>query len=353
MDADVLVAGAGFLGVSAALKLARKGYDVKVIDENTHQEFTPGIIDVFRDRVEESKLKLDLENFFEDTPISFSRERINDFEPEENRVETDSGTYEYRYLVLALGSEPRTYNLDVENIETCYSLAGAKKIRSQLSRGSKATVIGSGYVGAEIAGEIAEKGVEVEVIEKKTRPTPNSHVKTSRKVLNHFNDKDITFKAGRTVDKINYSSVELEDGEKVYSDVFIWAGGIKASSLAREHFESDYRGVKTQKGYQLENHDNIYAGGDCADTSQLKTANNAIKQGKQIAANIDSRRQKEINQEKTPLLISLGDTAILEYGDLNIKSGLMRTLKDWVRKKYFWKLGWRKKRLQIKQKLGF
>jgi len=122
MAEKVVVAGAGFGGINAALELARKGFEVEIIDKESFSEYKPGLIDLFRDRIEEDKLKLNLGDFFENTSIDFSREKILGFNLDQNKVETDSGSHEYDYLVLALGSEPATYGMDISDAELCYDI---------------------------------------------------------------------------------------------------------------------------------------------------------------------------------------------------------------------------------------
>ncbi|MFB6191579.1 MAG: FAD-dependent oxidoreductase, partial [Candidatus Nanohaloarchaea archaeon] len=71
MDEKVVVLGAGFAGLRAALELDGKGYEVTLVDLRKEHEYTPGVIDALRGRVPDGKLKLDIEDFLRGTGVEF------------------------------------------------------------------------------------------------------------------------------------------------------------------------------------------------------------------------------------------------------------------------------------------
>jgi len=348
MAEEVVVAGAGFLGVNTALKLSKKGYDVTLLDKNSYHEYTPGIIDIFRDRVSEKKLKLDLEDFFKTLPVKFSQEKILDILPEKDRIETDSGAYSYDYLVLALGDNHLDPGLGIDNVETCYDLTDAKNIKNRLNMTESAVIVGTGYVGIELAGELNERGIDVEMVDRSTRPMGNSNEEVSLKTLDYLNKKDIGFKGGRTVSRLEEGRIEFENGEILEKDMVIWAGGIAASELVRNSFDTDRSGIDVNSGLSSD-YPNIFGAGDCADHGHKKTAHNAMEQAETIAENIDKGKTEQLDSfsEFFPaLLISMGDTAILEYGEKAYTNVFFRYLKDLVRIRYF--LHVKKKKVMLK-----
>lgn len=346
------MAGAGFGGVTAAVELARKGFDVELLDKESFHEYTPGLIDLFRSRVKEEKLKLDLHDFFEDTPVEFSREKILGFDLERQKIETDSGAHSYDYLLLALGSEAATYGMDVSEAESCYRLRDAKKLDRQLEDAENAIIVGSGYVGIEIATELEKKGIDVTVVDGSTRPTPNSGEKVSEIVLDYLNDRDITFRGGSRAEEVNSGSVRLETGEELEADVVVWSGGVQASRLVQENFDTGPSGLPVNSGLCSKEYPEIFAIGDNADSGFLDVAQNAEKQAQVVAGNVakpGSEALEEYSEGFLPLLISLGDTAVFAMGDTALKNRLFRHLKDWVRIRYLFNL----KRRKLMLKLGF
>lgn len=350
MAEKVVVAGAGFGGLNAAVELARKGFEVEIIDKESFSEYTPGLIDVFRDRVEEDQLKIDLHDFFENIPVEFSREKILGFNVDEKKVETDSGSHSYDYLVLALGSEPATYGLDVSNAESCYDLRGTRKLDRKTDECDSAIIVGCGYVGVEIATELEEKGIHVTMVDGSTRPVASSGIEVSDKVLNYMNNHDIDFRGGATVEEINEESVRLETGEEIEADTVIWSGGIQAAQIVQNYFDTGPSGLPVNSGLSSEEYPSVFAMGDNADSGFLEVAQNAEEQAEVVATNVaksDNQALEEYSEGFLPLLISLGDTAVLTVGDKAYQNRMLRYLKDFVRVRYLFNLKKRKLKLRI------
>ena len=350
MAEKVLVAGAGFGGVTAAIELARKGFEVEIIDQNSFHEYKPGLIDLFRDRIKQDKLKVDLNDFFDKTPVEFSREKILGFNLENDTVETDSGSHAYDYLVLALGSEPADYGLDISEAEKCYNIRQAKKLDEKLEDAEDVTIVGAGYVGIEIATELEQMDKDVTVVDAETRPCSQSEFETSEKVLDYLNDHNINFRGGVRVTEIEEDSVDLEKGDEIESDLVIWAGGIQASRVVQKSFDADHCGIPVNSGLSSKQHENIFALGDNADAGFMDLAQNAEEQAAVLARNVAKSKGEtldEYNEGNMPLLVSLGDPAILTYGNRCYKNRLLRRLKEIVRLRYWFNLKKRKLKLRL------
>lgn len=350
MAEKVVVAGAGFGGITAAIELARQGFEVEVIDKESFSEYTPGLIDLFRDRVKEEKLQVDLHDFFEKTPVDFSREKILGFNLEENKVETDSGSHSYDYLALALGSKAADYGMDISEAESCYSLRDARKLDRKLEDSESAIVVGCGYVGVEIATELDERGLDITIADSCTRPAANSGFEVSEKVLTYLNNHDVDFRGGSRVKEVNENSVVLEDGKQIEADMVIWSAGIQASELVQNYFDTGPAGLPVNSGLSSEEYPNVFALGDNADSGFLDVAQNAEEQAEVLARNVaksDNETLEEYSEGRLPLIISLGDTAIFTMNDTVIQNRFFRYLKDLVRVRYYFNLKKRKWKLKL------
>lgn len=350
MVEKVVVAGAGFGGITAAIELARKGFEVKIIDKNDFHEYKPGLIDLFRDRVKQDTLKLDLDDFFSKTPVEFTQEKILGFDLDRDTVETNSGSHSYDYLVLGLGAQPATYGLDISDVETCYDIRQAKKLDERLEDSEDVTVVGSGYVGIEIATELGEMDKNVTIVDAATRPCSRSEFETSEKVLDYLNNHDLNFRGGAKVTELEEDSVTLESGEEVQSDVVIWAGGIQASEVVQDSFDADPCGITVNPGLSSQEYENVFALGDNADGGFKDLAQSAERQAAVVAQNItksESEALDEYEEGKLPVIISLGNTAIFTYGNRTYKNRLFRKLKDLVRIRYWFNLKKRKLKLRL------
>lgn len=341
MVKDVLVLGAGFAGIRSAVELAQRGHDVTLMDLRENHEFTPGIIDVIRGRVPGDRLQLDIEGFVEGTGIDFEQEAVEGIIPGEHKVVTGSDQYSYDSLVVALGAEPQTFGMDISGVHGMYSLEAAEELEEDLEDAGNALVVGSGYVGIETAGELEARGLEVRVVDRSTRPMPNSPEKASHLVLDYIQDRDIRFTGGKTVVEVDEGTVETEDGEEFEADVVVWAGGIQASSVVQNSFDCGPEGVAVNSGLSSEKYPDVFAAGDSADTGIVKTAHTAIDQGELVAHNLEKGEGEELERYEpgnTPLVVSIGRTGLFMYGERVLQSRLFRYLKDMIRLKYFLRL---------------
>lgn len=342
MEDRVLVLGAGFAGVNAALKLDRRGFDVEVIDQNSYHEHTPGIIELYRERVPEEKIKMSLPEFFSGTDIHFCREIVEEVRPRENKVKTNAGIHEYRYLVLALGGEPRTFDIDISGAETPYSLRDVKQIKRKLDEDDVEEIImvGSGYVGVETAAEISLKGHDVTVIDQSTRPMPASNEKAAHIGLNYMNAKDINFRGGQKVIEVGEDYVKCKDGKRIEGDLVLWAGGIQANEVVRESFGTDESGLPVDENLQCNKFPNVFAIGDCAYCDSLKTAHKAWMQARVASGNIGKPKERmdEFTDRAYPLMVGLGNTGAMVFGKRAIKGRIFRYMKGLIRRGFFLQL---------------
>lgn len=346
--ARILVLGAGFGGVNVCLNLMGSGHDVRLLDMKGHHEYTPGLIDLYRDRVEDEELMIDLNDLFGDTEITFSREKVESIYPDSKMVETNAGTHEYDEIVVALGSEPKDYGMDLSEAYSPYSMEETKKIKEEVLEAEKTCVIGSGYVGVEVSGEIAGK-TDLTVIEGATRPMPNSSEKAGHLALNYFNKKGISFSAGKRVKEIKESEILMEDGSTVKSDLTVWSGGIRANKVVRDSFECDNEGICVDSTLRSEQYPDVHVLGDSADLKCVKTAHNAMDQAKIVANNVGARKSelKPFKDSIYPLMVSMGNTGMMVYGKRAYTNIFFRKAKDMVFRGYKASLKAKKKKNSI------
>ena len=338
MDEQVVVMGAGFAGANAALRLSRRGFDVKVIDVKGTHEYTPGIIDVIRERVSENKLKRELHNLFDTENIEFTRERIESVDPDSRVVKTNAGSHNYDYLVVALGGEPNDFGMDVSEAISPYNLSEAKKVVEDLEDDDEVLIVGSGYVGIEFAGELSERGNEVTLVDQSTSPMSRSNEKASKIALDYLNKNNINFRGGQRVSEVNEQSVKLENGKKIEADKVLWSGGVRASEVVRESFDVESRGLPVDQNLQSPEYPKVFAAGDSADDDSVKTAHNSMRAGDLVGKNVGKSKSNMERYEggEHSMIISMGDTAIFTKGDKAYEKKFFRKVKDMIRI-FYWK----------------
>lgn len=346
MSEKIVVLGGGFLGVNAALDLVNAGKEVLIIDEDLQHQYIPGTIDMIRSRFQREELEIELKEFLPEQ-IELKEARVKDVRPEEKTVETRNGLIGYDKLVIGLGGAPEDFGMDISAAEHVWGTEPAQRLSRKAENAEKAVIVGAGYVGIEVAGELAEKGVQTTVVEANTRPMSYLDEKSSEKMLEILQQHEVRFKGGKQVSEVNENSVNFADGGKEEADIVIWAAGVKASETVQKMFSTGRKGIEVNQGLSVVGDEDIFAGGDCVDVEGQKTAHKAMKQGQVIAENIVSGSEplKQVESEQNFLLVSIGDEAGLIFRNRLIFSAeFLRHFKDMVKTYYF-------TRLKIKKKL--
>ncbi len=328
---EVLVLGAGLSGLRTALSFRMKGAQVKIIDLNGVHEFTPGTVEILRERVKRSKLEENIEEVIRGTGIELCVEKVEDIRPEKFEVVTSRTIHEYDKLVVALGSEINRKGFDISDAEHVYSLSGASDLRDRLEKGSQVAIIGAGYVGLEVMGELSEMDLDITLIDSNSRPVTHINNAVSEIALKYMDRKDVEFKGERELENISGTELKFKDAENLEPDILVWCNGVRPSRAVRESFELGEKGIpvdsspkKMCHSFPALNYENIFVTGDCA--------------------NIYWR----INKHDS---ISMGKTAIYNAGGKGYESRIFRYLKDIIRHKYFISLKLKIRILRLKNSL--
>ena len=181
----------------------------------------------------------------------------------------------YDKLLLAVGSRaiiPPVPGIDAgEGIYNCWTLADARNIIKHAKPGSKALLMGAGFIGCIILEALVKRGVELTVVEMEDRMVPRMMNKAGGGMIKKWCEgKGIAVKTSTKVVGIEPGSgghrfkVAFDKGKAADADVVITATGVKATT---DFLKGS--GVKHEFGILVNNHfetnvADIYASGDCA-----------------------------------------------------------------------------------------
>lgn len=194
----------------------------------------------------------------------------------------ETGEYSYDKLVIATGAspvKPPFAGLDLENIFTLRSVESADQIKVAVSREDvkKATIIGAGLIGLEMAESFSELGIEVTVIELEDQVLPPFSKEMAEIVAEHLKEKGVELILDDGVDHFEgqnrVEKVVTASGREVKTDLALLSIGVKANSKLAEEagIEIGETGaIKVNEKLETSNKD-IYAAGDCAESTDLLT----------------------------------------------------------------------------------
>lgn len=189
-------------------------------------------------------------------------------------VETgEKNVYEYDKLVIAVGASPIVPKLpgtELKNVFVMRRPEDAIAMRELLDTGTvkRAVVCGAGFIGLEVAENLAAKGVKVSVIDMAEQILPGFDPEVAGYVERKLADNGIVCFTGTKLEGIEGTdTVEkvLTSRRAMKADLVVLALGIKPNTafLADSGLETAKNGTLVVDGAMRTNDPDIYAAGDC------------------------------------------------------------------------------------------
>jgi 3-phenylpropionate/trans-cinnamate dioxygenase ferredoxin reductase subunit len=169
---DVLLVGGGVASVRCARTLRRQGFDGRIIlvgDETTHPYNRPPLSkELLRDDLPDELALAEPESWYPRRGIDLRLEtRVVALETATRTATLDDGaTIAFERCLLATGAEPRVPRIPGgERAQLLRTIEDSRAIRAGARPGTRAVVIGGGFIGVEVASSLADVGVSVTVVE--------------------------------------------------------------------------------------------------------------------------------------------------------------------------------------------
>jgi NADH dehydrogenase FAD-containing subunit len=301
----VVVLGAGYTGMIAAIRTARRTRrrGVRVTLVNPSGRFTERLR-MHQIATGQQLPDLRIADMLAGTGVEFVEGRAHEIDLENRSVTVATGDgdarLDYDQLVYAIGSATSMTGVPGAD-QHAHSLNGpqaATRFASRLDElgpGGVVVVGGNGLTGIEAATEIAESHPDLRVVllgrgEPGSMMGPKARAYLDRALAR----LGIEVRSGVLITKVLPEGVELEDGEIVRADATLWTTGFWASPLAGEAgLEVDARGrIVVDATLRSVSHPTVFAIGDAAAIRLAwgeihGTCQSGIPSGAHAADNID------------------------------------------------------------------
>ena len=178
----------------------------------------------------------------------------------------------FEKLLIATGGSPVRLPLpgaDREGVHYLRTLDDSEAIAREAAPGKRAVVIGAGFIGIEVAASLAQKGVQVTVIEALPQIWPRFADATLAAYFQSYCEgKGVAFSTGETVERIDGggrpTSVLTSGGLELPCDFLCIAVGIRPNvGLAEAAGLKVDNGIVVDEGMRT-SHPDVYAAGDVA-----------------------------------------------------------------------------------------
>jgi NADH dehydrogenase len=307
METRIVIIGAGYAGVLTAKKLAKRfkknnirDVTVSIIDRNPFHTMLTELHEVAANRVEEDSIKISLRKIFAGRKVNVILDTVKSIDFESGTLVGETGAYGYDYLVLAAGSRPTYFGVEgaeehsfklwsyqdavvlKEHTHDMFRKAARETDIEEKKRLLHFNVVGAGFTGVEMAGELAEyvpilcekfeidrELVTIRNIDALPRTVPILPEKLSDKVERRLKKMGVEVLLNTGVVRVGDTFLETKHNDeisRVSTATVIWAAGIESSAItgeAAKTLQSVGRGRIKVDGYlrALDN-ERVYVAGD-------------------------------------------------------------------------------------------
>ncbi len=295
----IVVIGAGYAGILTAKKLEKKlkkekDVEITLINKNTFHTMLTELHEVAAGRVDEESIRIELSDVFAHRNVNVIVDEVTSIDFENKKVVGNTTNIEYDYLVIGTGCKPTFYDVSgTDNIYTLWSYEDAvnlkhhihdmfrrAKYEQDLEKRKKMftfIVVGSGFTGVEMAGELAEykkhlcykydvseSEVIIKMVEAGDKILPFYPEKLRAKVTNRLNKLGVEIQTNKAVCDVSEQHCKFDESSIVDTCTVIWAAGIQGSDLVQgsDISKTPNGRIKTNKYLQAEAHEDVYVVGD-------------------------------------------------------------------------------------------
>lgn len=263
----VVILGAGFGGLNAALGLRNAPVDITVVDRRNYHLFQPLLYQVATAGLSPAQIAMPIRRVLASQKnATVLMEKVEGVDTAARTVLTGSRRIPYDYLIIATGARHAYFGHDAweANAPGLKTIGDATEIRARiLTAFEKAevtddpalreklltfVVVGGGPTGVELAGaiiELARKAIvrdfrnidsstaRVVLVEADERLLTAFPEKLSQSAKSQLERLGVEVRLGAAVTECDDNGVALADGQRVASACVLWAAGVMASRAAK------------------------------------------------------------------------------------------------------------------------
>lgn len=294
----IVIIGGGACGMAVATKIRRQSdFEITVLSRDSHTAYSHcGIPFVLSREINSfEKLIVKPADFFRKNRINVRlNETVRSIHLDSKTVRTGEGTYSFDKLVIATGSlpfVPRGCSLNIlpYGIFTLRSLADGMLFEKALETALKICIIGGGTIGIECAAAFARRGIKTVLITRsKNLLSRQLDFDIAEIVREHLESLGIVVISGEPVvfPEGFWKEKLLQVGDKQFpADLVLLASGVKpeVSLVLGSGIEiGKSGGIVVNEMLQVKAGDKflsyVYAGGECAEVTDLITGEAKLSQ---------------------------------------------------------------------------
>ena len=303
MGKNIVIVGAGYAGVLTAKKLAKRlkrvpDVRITIIDRNPYHTMLTELHEVAADRVPEDHVRISLKKIFAGRKVDVKLDTVTSVDYDSKAVLGKNGSYSYDYLVMAAGSKPTFFGTPGADAfaYTLWSFDDAIRLKHHIidmfrkaiceTDDSKKRalltfyIVGAGFTGAEMAGELAEWApilcdeyeidralVKIVTVDMLDRVVPTFPEHVSAKADRRMRKVGVEIVLKTPVAALGEGYIELKQGDQVVrhaTETVIWTAGIEGCDVIGSlDCKKAGRGrLQTDKYLRVDGRKDVFVAGD-------------------------------------------------------------------------------------------
>jgi apoptosis-inducing factor 3 len=271
---SVVIVGAGAAGGAAAEMLRREGYEGPITlvgaDESLPCDRPNLSKDYLAGTAPEEWIPLRPADFYREQKIeTFTKTRVVAIDPKNAQITLSDGrSLGYGALLLATGAEPIRMRIPGDDLpRVCYlrTLSDSRRIIEKAKEAKRAVVIGSSFIGLEVAASLRQRKVEVAVVGKHKQPLEKILGRELSNLIRATHEaRGVKFYLGHTPASIQDQHVQLDDGTMLDGELVVVGIGVRPNTALAEK-----AGIATADGVLVNEYletsvPGVFAAGDIA-----------------------------------------------------------------------------------------
>lgn len=331
----VVIIGGVAGGMSAATRLRRLREDAEIIvyEKGPYVSFANCGLPYFIGGVIDKKESLLLQTpeslwkrFRLDVRVNTEVTEIDRENKKITAVNKDTGEQQedYDFIIVSPGANPR--KLPIQGIERAVVLKDVEdsvRIKNLVDEGQikSAAILGAGFIGVELAENLAHKGVKTTLVEFRDHVLPQFDIEMIEPFQAHLNENGVEIAVNAETESIGEKTLTLKDGREIDADLVVSSVGVVADSKLAELAGLE---MGTAGGIKVDNHmrtsdPSIFAVGDAVEKQSLVTdqqqmiwlANLANRHGRLVADVIAGETEPAKKSIGTGIIGAFGMAAAL------------------------------------------
>lgn len=378
MSKNIVICGAGYGGIAAALEFQKHRIPFTLINKHDYHYFKTLLHEVAGGRNEPETYAIAIEELLHEPSSHFIKDNITRVDAALNIIHGEHHTYPFDQLIIAIGSQTAYYGVPglAEHSLVVNTLATARDIRTHLENTFlryletrrkellRVVIGGAGLTGVELVGELADfaprflkkhaiplDDYELMLVHSHQEILPGVEASLREVAAKKLAERGVKLRLGERIIGATAGEVHLSNQTSIQADTFIWTGGVEVHSILRESgLPVDDRGrVYVTPHLHVQDMPEIYVIGDAATgvdgvgTPLSPTGQMAEQMGTYVASclsSVDSEQSAPFEFHNHGMVASLGPSyGVAELGKHHATGRTALILKDGSKMKYLMHLG--------------